>query len=265
MNHSRLSAPYQTRTWCTYLGVLAMAVTIAGATDATAEGKGPKDQKGHHEPGKSGQVNDPPGNPGKDRGKPDHAQGGGGARSDGGPLEAVTKQFNELRQKEKDGKLSDGEKKELEQLKQHRDRGRHWGAAKRKARIEELQQKADKLTDDEKTELAKARQDQVRHDEVDKKANDKAESRKARSREAKRQAIKDAPNVGRDAEATAEYKKHAERFARLERAKELANADENGQMVQKIDSLMTRENERHQRWVTKNQSRMQAARQGAGK
>lgn len=269
MNHSRLSSSHQSRRRSTLFGVLAMAVALAGASDASAEGKGPKDQKGQHEPGKPGEGKAPGQKPGMDHGKSDRAQHVGGApgmeRRDGEKPGADKKHFDELSQKEKDGKLTSDEKKELEALKQHHDHGRHLGAVKRKARLEELTQKGDKLTDDEKAELEKLKKVQSRHEDVDKKAAEKAESRKTRSREAKRQALKDAPNVGKDTEATAEYKKHAERLAKLERARELAVADEDNEKVQKVDSLMTQEKQRHQNWVAKNQSRVQAASQGAGK
>ncbi|MGC4063324.1 MAG: hypothetical protein QM784_01455, partial [Polyangiaceae bacterium] len=159
-----------------------------------------------------------------------------------------------------DNKLTDDEKKELEQLKQarpHHDRGLH--GAKRKARIEELKQKGDKLTDDEKKELENAEKAQTRHEEVDKKLKEKAETRKNRSREAKRQALKETPNIGKDAAVTAEYKKHAERLAKLERAKELASADENTEVVQRIDALIAKENARHQDWMSKHPAKSEGA------
>jgi uncharacterized protein YnzC (UPF0291/DUF896 family) len=270
MNQSRLSPSHQTGRRSTFFGVLAMAVALAGATDASAEGKGPKDPKGHQESAKPGEGKGPEHKPGMDHGKPPHGQQVGGApgmeRREGATPDAKKKHFDELSQKEKDGKLTSDEKKELEKLKkEHHDHGRHLGAVKRKARIDELTQKGDKLTDDEKSELARIQKIQSRHEDVDKKAAEKAESRKARSREAKRQALKDAPNVGKDAAATAEYKKHAERLAKLERAKELATADENNDVVQRVDSLIAQEKQRHQNWLTKNQANVQAASEGAGK
>lgn len=268
MNHLRLSFLHQTRRRSTLFGVLAAAIALAGVTDAFAEGKGPKDQKGQHESGKPGDGKAKDHKPGMDHGKPDH-RGPGGApgmdRRDGETREAGKKHFDELKQKEKDGKLTSDEKTELEKLKEHHDHGRHLGAVKRKARLEELKQKGDTLTDDEKAELEKLKKVQSRHDDVDKKAAERAESRKVRSREAKRQALKDAPNVGKDAAATAEYKKHAERLAKLERAKELATADENKEVVQKVDALLAQETQRHQNWVMKNQSRVQSGSQGASK
>jgi hypothetical protein len=240
-----------------------MAMALTQAADASAEGKGPKDAKGHHDSAKPGEKpgakpGEKPGKPEMDEGKHPHGPGPGASAEGEKPspeaMQARKKHMDELLQKERDKKLTDDEKKELEQLKQdrpHHDRGLH--GAQRKARIEELKQKGDKLTADEKTELENAEKAQVRHDEVDKKLKEKAESRKARSREAKRQALKDAPQVGKDAAVTAEYQKHAERLAKLERAKELASADENAEIAQKIDALIVKENARHQNFLSQHQ------------
>jgi hypothetical protein len=245
-----------------------MAMALTQTADVSAEGKDPKAAKAHHDVGKPGEnPGAKPGHgPGDKAGKPQMGEGkhphgpGPGASAEGErpspeAMQARKKRMEELLQKEKDNKLTDEEKKELQEIKQdrpHHDRGLH--GAKRKARIEELKQKGDKLSDDEKKELEQAEKSQTRHDEIDKKQKEKAESRKARSREAKRQALKDAPKLGKDAAVTAEYRKHAERLAKLERAKELATADENSDVVQRIDALIAKENSRHQDWMSKHQT-----------
>jgi hypothetical protein len=248
-----------------------MVMTMAQAATASADGKDPKAAKGHHDSAKPGEhpgakpgdkpghePGDKPGKPMADDDKHPHGPRPGasaeGERPSPEAMMARKKHMDELLQKEKENKLTEDEKKELQQLKQdrpHHDHGLH--GAKRKARIEELKQKGDKLTDDEKKELEKAEKAQARHEEVDKKLKEKAETRKLRLRDAKRQALKDAPTVGKDAAVTAEYKKHAERLAKLERAKELASADENTDAVQRVDSLIAKENARHQSWMGKHQ------------
>jgi hypothetical protein len=126
----------------------------------------------------------------------------------------------------------------------------------RKARLAELKQKEStgKLTQEEKAELERMERVQAAHEALANRAKEMAENRKNRSRDAKRQALKEFPKLEQDAAATAEYKKHAERLAKLDRAKELASADQNNDTVQKIDALITQENQRHQTWLANHQS-----------
>jgi NAD-dependent DNA ligase len=81
-------------------------------------------------------------------------------------------------------------------------------------------------------------------------AGQKAQTRPKRSRDSKRQALQEYPNLGDSAVAAAEYEKHANRLAQLERAKELALADQRTDVSQKVDTLMAQENKRHQNWLT---------------
>jgi hypothetical protein len=164
--------------------------------------------------------------------------------------EAVQKRIEELKQK--GNKLSADERRELERLSRPMP-GRRTGHA-RKARLAELEEKesAGKLGAEEKLELERVRKIEARHDELQKRKDSQLKDRKSRSREAKRRALAETPNLDRNAPALAEYRKHAERLAKLERAKELAAADENSEMVQKLDTLIAKENQRHQAWLAKN-------------
>jgi hypothetical protein len=131
----------------------------------------------------------------------------------------------------------------------------------RQGLLEELEakEKAGKLSDEEKSELEKVRKIQAHHDELKKKFQQAAEDRKERARKAKRQALEEFPQLHANGQALAEYKKHAERLAKLERAKELAEADEKSETVQKVEKLISAERQRHQAWVSKNQSQAQGA------
>jgi hypothetical protein len=169
----------------------------------------------------------------------------------------------QLQQKDAQGTLTADERQELAGLSQSS--GRHQNGTQRRARLADLKQKesAGTLTADEKTELNKAQQIQARHDALEKGATAKAQTRQDRSRDSKRQALKEYPSLGQNADATAEYQKHAERLAMLERAKDLATADQRTDSMQKIDTLIAQENQRHQTWLTQHPPTTQGSSQGA--
>lgn len=257
------------------LGLAAVAMALASVTSAAAAPGGPHDAKGpppgaHKGAGIREQFGG--GKPGPDGKRPEHEHGPGhgaagtpglnGPHHDAMPP-GLQKKLEELKQKEAAGKLTDDEKKELARLNQFQERRQT--REERKARLADLKQKeaAGKLTDDEKKELEKATQVQARQDELEKRDRERAETRKQRAREAKRQALKESPKVANDAATTAEYKKHAERLAKLERAKELATADQNTDAGAKIDKLIAQEKQRHQAWLAKQQAATNAASQGA--
>jgi hypothetical protein len=131
----------------------------------------------------------------------------------------------------------------------------------RRHRLAELKAKLDagKLTDSEQKELEQLQTLQARHDALNAAQIAKAQSRATRAREAKRQALKENPNAGRDPATIAEYRKHAERMAKLERAKDLAAADGDTAMVQRIDAIIAKEQQRHAAWVAKNLPSAQGA------
>ena len=260
------------------LSVAVATVALIGVGSATAGPKGPppgapkaglREMFGGGRPdGKHG----PGDKPGDGTRKHDHEHGpghevGGAPGVDGPPHggmpPGLQKKVDELKQKEAAGTLTDDEKKELARLSQFHQRRQ--SREERQARLTELKQKetAGNLSDAEKQELDKVQQIQARHEEMDKRAKERAESRKQRSRDAKRQALKEAPKVATDGAATAEYKKHAERLAKLERAKELASADQNADAVTKIEGLITQETQRHQAWLAKQTAAANATSQGA--
>jgi hypothetical protein len=266
------------RTWRAGLGLAVLALALASSSSSAAQPKGgPKEEKGHHAPGKPPPGKDDKGGGPRDehgRGKPDFdrgrpergaagASGFEGHRPPHAMPEGLKQRLNELKQKESQGKLTPEEKQELERL--QRGPGQRMSPEQRKARLAELQQKLDggTLTPEEKAELDKAQRMQTRHEALDKQAGERAQNRKHRSRDAKRQALKEYPNLSKDAAAMAEYRKHSERLAKLERAKELATAEERTDLVAKIDTLIAKEKERHQAWVAKHPANAQPANQGA--
>lgn len=172
------------------------------------------------------------------------------------------KKLEELTQKETAGTLTPEEKTELARLKQFQQRRQT--REERKARLTELKAKetGGKITPEEKAELEKMQQIQARHDELEKTLKVREENRKQRSREAKREALRESPKVASDAATTAEYKKYAERLAKLERARDLATADQNTEAVAKIEKLVTQENQRHKAWLAKQAAAANAAGQG---
>jgi len=281
MNHLRLffSLPHgmARRSFRTFLGFSAMTLALTVLTDASADSKQGakegKDAKGQQEarkgpPGDKAGPRDERGRGGPE-GKPDREhgmrlhEGAAGAPGRGHPghdLKAIGQRLKELTEKEAAGKLTTDEKAELARLKQHP--GRHFGIL-RKGLITELEakEKAGKLTDEEKSKLEKARKIEEKHEAMKKAFEKKAEDRKERVREARRKALTEFPKIPENALAVAEYKKHAERLAKLERAKGLAEVDDNDDMAQRIDKLVSAEKQRHQAWLSKNQSKAQGAAQ----
>jgi hypothetical protein len=285
MNHQRSILPLaaKRRRLPALIAVAAATLALLGVTNAVAGPPGPKDprpppgatMKGGLRDmfggGKADGKHGPDGKAGPDgeRHGPGHGgpQGTAGAPGLGGPHHGgmppgLQKKLDELKQKEAAGKLTDDEKKELARLNQFQQR--RLTRDERRARLAALKQKETdgKLTPDEKAELEKVQKVHERYEDLAKKAKERADSRKQRSREAKRQALKESPKVRSDAATTAEYRKHAERLAKLERAKELATADQNTDAATKIDKLIAQETQRHQAWLAK-QTAANAASQGA--
>ncbi len=258
------------RIWKAVPALVVLATVAASNTNASAEPKNvQKDQKEHH--GSGGPLPGKPESPGvhgdhgrgKSNGDPDKSNSADTEGRHSQMTPEMKKRIDELRDKETKGTLSADEKTELTQLEQaHHPRQT---AEQRKARIQELSQKqaAGKLTDAEKTEFDRAQNIQARHDGLEKQDAARAQNRKDRSRNSKRDALKEYPNLNKDANAVAEYQKHAERLAKLERAKELATADGRTDVATKTDALIAKENERHQAWVTKHATDVKPATQGA--
>jgi len=89
------------------------------------------------------------------------------------------------------------------------------------------------------------------------KAVDKAKSledrvaRKAKERDAQRQKLQAVMKTPMDDGVRAELKRNAERVARLERIKAVAHAEKDTATVEKTTALIGKENDRHDRWMTK--------------
>jgi hypothetical protein len=276
MNHQR-SIPMLAATrrrLKSLLGLAAAMLALASVTNAGAAPGGPKDPRpppgaavkgGLREMfggGKADGKHGPGGMHGPGQGTAG-APGFSGHNHGGMMPSGQQKKLEELTQKETAGTLTPEEKAELARLKQFQQRRQTREG--RKARLTALKEKetSGKITPEEKAELEKMQQVQARHDELEKTAKAREENRKQRSREAKRQALKESPKVASDAATTAEYKKYAERLAKLERARDLANADQNTDAVAKIEKLVAQENQRHQTWLAKQTAAANAASQGA--
>ena len=259
------------------LGLATIAITLGQAKVATAEA-GSGDQRGHRRGDNSahgdrpGAGNDQHRRGGGGAGNRDHEQGHAGGtgvehRDHAARGQEMEQRLADLQAKNAQGTLTASEQQELARLQQFS--SRRQTDAQRKARLAELKQKetAGTLAPNEKTELDKVQQIQARHEALDLSTGQKAQTRPKRSRDSKRQALQEYPNLGDSAVAAAEYEKHANRLAQLERAKELALADQRTDVSQKVDTLMAQENQRHQNWLTQHpptpQGNTQAASQGA--
>ncbi len=184
----------------------------------------------------------------------------------GGPAEAESpeeaaargKRVAELKKKQKEGTLNVEEEEELAQMKQRR-RGKGPRAA-RTARITELEKKkADgKLSDEEAQELAKLQKINERHKELKQKHAKRNQDRAERRRASKRMALGQFRDIDKDQEALAAFGKHGQRMAKLERAREVAEAEGRDELVKRIDQLLEKEKARHQKWVEKHKAKKEA-------
>jgi uncharacterized protein YnzC (UPF0291/DUF896 family) len=184
-----------------------------------------------------------PGDPG-----PGGAVGQPGQPPGKGPSAANFKRIGELRQKKAAGTLTDEEKAEYENIRQRLGPPRRH----RQARLAELEKKKSdgKLTDEEKKELERIEQIRERHEALKQKHAERKQSRAKRRLAAKRKALTESPALrGSDQAALAEYGKHGQRMAMLERAREVAEAEGRDDLVTRIDKLIAKEQQRHQKWV----------------
>ena len=124
-----------------------------------------------------------------------------------------------------------------------------WAA--RKARYSDLKarQDAGTLSPAEQAELERLRTFEARKKALESTEKTNAENRKKRAQEAKRQALRENPNVAKDPAATEEFRKHAERMAKLERAQALATTDDDKELLQRINTLIGKEQQRHGAWL----------------
>ena len=124
-----------------------------------------------------------------------------------------------------------------------------WAA--RKARYSDLKarQDAGTLSPAEQAELERLQTFEARKKALESTEKTNAENRKKRAQEAKRQALRENPNVAKDPAATEEFRKHAERMAKLERAQALATTDDDKELLQRINTLIGKEQQRHGAWL----------------
>lgn len=86
--------------------------------------------------------------------------------------------------------------------------------------------------------------------EKGKSADDRA-SRKAKEHEAQREKLKSMLKGPMNEALKQELRRHAERLARLERIKAVAQTEKDAASVDKATSLIAKENERHDKWMNK--------------
>lgn len=222
-----------------------MGPQAPGAKSGDKRDKGPMGAPGHGPLGKPG---GPMGKPGEGRGMPGHGPMGMPGRDPMGHA----KRFAELEAKEKAGTLTDEEKAELEKIRSFHAKHQARREARR-ARFAELQEKekAGTLTDEEKAELEKITQIRERFTALQKKHIQRMRDRKERRRENRRKLLKAFPSLVHNPEAHEEFVKHARRVAKLERAREVAEAGGRDELLTRIDKLLEKENARHDDWLAK--------------
>jgi len=250
--------------------VLGLAVSVVQPSDAQPGGGKRRPLPGAPGPGAERPL---PGDPGRGARGPMGPKGAAGDKGDQGdkgdkgdkgkkdltPEERKeqAKRMVELKKKQQAGTLTPSEEEELAQMKQRRRGKGH--RAERAARLAELEKKkADgKLTDEETQELAKLQKINERHKQLKEKIAERKKDRAERRRASKRVALGQFRNIGKDQEALAEYGKHGQRLARLERAKEVAQAEGNDELVKRIDQLLQKEKARHEQWVSKHKAKLE--------
>ncbi|MFC1641205.1 hypothetical protein ACFL5O_00755 [Myxococcota bacterium] len=162
----------------------------------------------------------------------------------------------ELKQKQATGTLTEEEKKQLEQSKQRLKERQATQAERRQQRqahLDSLKQKQAEgtLSEQEKKQLERIQKIDEHHQKLNAKLARRWKDRAARRLEARRRALQQRPNLAQDQAALAEYRKHAERMARLERARDLAQAEGRGDLAGRIRQLIEHEQKRHQAWLAK--------------
>jgi uncharacterized protein YnzC (UPF0291/DUF896 family) len=174
----------------------------------------------------------------------------------------LDKRIAALEEKEKAGMLTDQEKAQLQSLRQRRAHHMKLGEA-RWARIAELQAKKSSgtLSDGEKAELEKIEKIRQRHAALSQKHAERLKDWAERKRAAKRKAVAAVPGIANNAAVRAEFAKHGRRMARLERAREVAEAEGREDFVARVDKLIEKEKARHDRWIAKHKA--QSSQKGA--
>jgi len=108
--------------------------------------------------------------------------------------------------------------------------------------------KADKAADKAAKAADKAAD---KADKAEDRAADRA-ARKAKEHDAQREKLKASWKGPVSDALRQELRRHAERLARLERIKVVAEIEKDKDNAEKADKLIAKENERHEKWMTKN-------------
>ena len=107
---------------------------------------------------------------------------------------------------------------------------------------DKIKDKADKAADKAKDAVEPA-----------KTADDRA-ARKAKEHDAQRDKLRGMLKAPMSDALKQELRRHAERVARLERIKSVAQTEKDNDTVEKATKLLAKENDRHDKWVTKHVS-----------
>lgn len=135
-------------------------------------------------------------------------------------------------------------------------------AAKADKAGEKAEKAADKAAD--KVEKAADKAEKAIDKAADKarSAEDRA-TRKAREHDAQREKLKGMLKGPVDDGLKQELRRHAERVARLERIKAVAQTEKDTASAEKASTLIGKENDRHDKWMTKHASAATTAAGGA--
>ena len=122
--------------------------------------------------------------------------------------------------------------------------------AKREARMEEMRKRREAM--EKRAEEWKEWRAEKKEEWEKRKATIE-ERRKARREELKQQW----GDLAKNPAARAELKTHAERMAKLERARRLADEEKKPELIERIDKLVQKERERHYRAMARIEEKMQ--------
>jgi hypothetical protein len=156
--------------------------------------------------------------------------------------------YEQLKRMEARGALSPSEQVELGRMEEKR---RAMSYADQQARLEDLRRREAKLAAAERMEYERLQENRRRHEELERLEAERERTRLARIREAKYRAWQQGRTRHWDDRSYAEYRKHAERQAKLERVRQLAAANGEVRLVVRIDGLIAQEDQRHNNWIAR--------------
>lgn len=116
---------------------------------------------------------------------------------------------------------------------------------------EKAGQKAEKAGEKAGEKAEKAAKDSKEAVEQSKKTPEQRAARKAKEHEAQREKLTATWKGPVNENLRQELRRHAERLARLERIKDVAETEKDKDSVEKADKLIAKEKERHDKWIGK--------------